>query len=143
MSDRPAFNQSIAGRLALEGVRAVGDLGLLAAAAPILARSPRGDGHTVIVLPGLAADDNSTHPLRAFLRALGYDVMGGGRGRTGGPDDDTRRGLADGLRRAQARRGQPVSLVGWSMGGIYARELASASPDSVRLVVTLGSPVLR
>ena len=143
MSNSRPFDHAMTGRLALEGVRAIGDMGLLAAAAPLLARSPRGDGHTVLVLPGLAADDNSTRPLRRFLGSLGYDVLGWGLGRNMGPDNETRRGLAEALQRAHARRNQPVSLVGWSMGGVYARELAGASPQSVRLVVTLGSPVLR
>jgi pimeloyl-ACP methyl ester carboxylesterase len=122
-------------------MRAVGDMGLLAAALPLLARSPRGDGHTVLVLPGLAADDASTRPLRAFLRTLGYDVLGWGLGRNLGPRRETRRGLVDALRAAHERRGRPVSLVGWSMGGIYARELARVAPHTVRQVVSLGSPV--
>jgi pimeloyl-ACP methyl ester carboxylesterase len=131
----------MAARWGLEGARAVGDIGLLAAAAPLLATSPRGDGHTVLVLPGLAADDASTRPLRGFLRTLGYDVLGWGLGRNRGWNLDTRRGLADALKAAYERRGTPVSLVGWSMGGIYARELARVSPQAVRHVVTLGSPI--
>jgi pimeloyl-ACP methyl ester carboxylesterase len=122
-------------------MRAVGDMGLLAVASPVLAMSPRGDGHTVLVLPGLAADDMSTRPLRGFLRWLGYDVLGWGLGRNVGPDAETRRGLGDALRAAYARRGQPVSLIGWSMGGIYARELVGTAPGVVRQVITLGSPV--
>jgi pimeloyl-ACP methyl ester carboxylesterase len=93
-----------------------------------------------VVLPGLAAGDGSTDPLRRFLRVLGYDVLGWGLGRNVGPTVDIRRGLADLVAAAYRRRQQPVSLVGWSMGGIYARELARQAPDAVREVVTLGSP---
>ena len=133
--------ETAAAKLALDGVRAVGDFGLLAAAAPVLARSPRGDGHTVLVLPGLTADDVSTQPLRQFLRLLGYDVRGWGLGRNRGPDAETRRRLAEVVRTAYEREGRPVSLVGWSMGGVFAREMARATPSAVRLVITLGSPV--
>ena len=71
--------------LALEAPRAVSELGLLAAATPLLARAPRGDGHTVLVMPGLGASDVSTRPLRRFLKSRGYDVHGWGLGRNAGP----------------------------------------------------------
>src|SRR3954451_524094 len=128
----------MASRLAMEGVQAVGDFGFLAAVAPVLARSPRGDGHTVLVFPGLGGDDQSTQVLRRFLRSLGYDVHGWGLGRNRGPDQETRRGLAQALRTAHGRREQPISLIGWSMGGVYARELAAANPHVVRQVITMG-----
>src|SRR5436305_999558 len=141
MPENRAFNRSM-GRMAQEGVQAVVDMGFLAAATPVLARAPKGDGHTVVVLPGLGGDDRSTQPLRGFLRSRGYDVRGWGLGRNLGPDRETRVGLAEALRSAYARRREPVSLVGWSMGGVYARELAAAQPYAVRQVITLGSPVL-
>jgi pimeloyl-ACP methyl ester carboxylesterase len=118
----------------------VGELGLLAACSPLLSLAPRGDGHTVLVMPGLGASDASTRPLRRFLKALGYDVHGWALGRNEGP---TRR-MLDGVGRRfldlHGRRGESVSLVGWSMGGIFARRLAHLNPDSVRQVITLGSP---
>lgn len=105
-----------------------------------LALAPRGDGHAVLVLPGLLATDMSTTPLRRFLGSLGYDVRGWSLGRNLGPTAP----ILDGLRRAIPQladsTGATLSLVGWSLGGIYARELAREFPTLVRRVVTLGSP---
>jgi pimeloyl-ACP methyl ester carboxylesterase len=138
MADAPVLPR--AALLALEAPRATGELGLLAAGAPLLAASPRGDGHTILVMPGLGASDLSTRPLRRFLRGLGYDVHGWGLGRNEGPTtvmlDRTGQRFLD----LHARRGESVSLVGWSMGGIFARRLARQNPDAVRQVITLGSP---
>src|SRR5437763_242339 len=100
MPDNRPVSRSMASRMAQEGVQAVVDVGFLAVAAPVLAMTPRGDGHTVLVLPGLGGDDQSTQPLRRFLRSRGYDVHGWGLGRNLGPDRETRIGLADALRRA-------------------------------------------
>jgi pimeloyl-ACP methyl ester carboxylesterase len=125
--------------LAAEGPRALGELVLLQAARPLLAGAPRGDGHPVLVLPGLGADDSSTIPLRRFLRRLGYRVHGWRQGiNVPSPEtiDRLRRRLAD----LRSRDPRPMSIVGWSLGGIYARGIARISPDAVRAVVTLGSP---
>ena len=136
----PSLSLSRPALLALEAPRAVGELGVLAAAAPLLAGSPRGDGHTVLVMPGLGATDVSTRPLRRFLRRLGYDVHGWQLGRNAGPTA----AMLDGVDRRfvdlHGRGGLPVSLVGWSMGGIFARRLARMNPEQVRQVITLGSP---
>jgi pimeloyl-ACP methyl ester carboxylesterase len=124
--------------LALEG-RALGELGGYYVSRPLLGRLPRGDGHPVLVLPGLGASDRSTRPLRAFLKGRGYAPYGWGLGRNVG-----RRGAGEYMvhtvRELQRGHGRKVSLVGWSMGGIYAREVARQVPDLVRLVITLGSP---
>jgi len=120
--------------------RAVLELGAFAATAPALQLLPKGDGHAVLVLPGLAATDESTRPLRWFLRTRGYDTHGWRLGRNRGPSTEVRSGLRDGLRALAARSGRPVSIVGWSLGGIYARELARHAPGAVRQVITLGSP---
>jgi pimeloyl-ACP methyl ester carboxylesterase len=126
--------------LAFEPSRAVGELGLLAATAPLLAASPKGDGHTVLVMPGLGASDLSTRPLRRFLKGLGYDVHGWGLGRNEGPSTRMLDGVGARFLDLHGRRGEGVSIVGWSMGGIFARRLARLNPDAVRQVVTLGSP---
>ena len=118
----------------------MGELGLLAAAAPLLARSRRGDGHTVLVMPGLGASDLSTRPLRRFLRTLGYDVHGWGLGRNAGPSTRMLDGVARRFTDLHGRDGKPVSIVGWSMGGIFGRRVARLNPESVRQVITLGSP---
>jgi pimeloyl-ACP methyl ester carboxylesterase len=126
--------------LALEAPRAVGELGLLTAAGPLLALSPRGDGHTVLVMPGLGATDVSTRPLRRFLRLLGYDVHPWLLGRNAGPTTVMLDGVDRRFAELHGRDGKPVSLVGWSMGGIFARRLARMNPENVRQVITLGSP---
>jgi pimeloyl-ACP methyl ester carboxylesterase len=125
--------------LAAEGPRALGELVWLQAARPLLASAPRGDGHPVLVMPGLAADDRSTVPLRRFLRGLGYRVHGWRLG-ANVPSQETLGRLRDRLARLRAQDARPMSIVGWSLGGIYAREIARTSPEAVRAVVTLGSP---
>jgi pimeloyl-ACP methyl ester carboxylesterase len=125
--------------LAAEGPRALGELAWLQAARPSLSGAPRGDGHAVLVLPGMGADDRSTIPLRRFLSRLGYRAHGWGLG-TNIPSGDIGPRLAERLEHLRAADPEPMSLVGWSLGGIYARRLARRSPESVRAVVTLGSP---
>jgi pimeloyl-ACP methyl ester carboxylesterase len=120
--------------------RAVADYGLYLAARPLLPRLPRGDGHPVLVLPGLLADDVSTRTLRAALRKLGYDVHGWGLGRNIGPTAACVTGMRDLVSHLADKHGKPVTIVGWSLGGIFARDLARRTPESVRQVVTLGSP---
>lgn len=121
-----------------EPVRGFLSMVALPFALPLLAQAPRGDGHTVYVLPGLLADDLSTWPLRRFLQHLGYDARGWGLGRNVGPTRTVVMGLPRLLEEAGANN--KVSLIGWSLGGIFARELARGNPDSVRQVITLASP---
>ena len=124
----------------LEQGRAALELTRFAPRRRALETAPRGDGHPVLVLPGLLAGDFSTVPLRRFLRALGYDARGWDLGVNVGPTDTVRRRLDDLLTATRAASERRVSLVGWSLGGIYARELARAHPDAVRSVITLGTP---
>lgn len=121
-----------------EPARGLADLASLLLAAPWLASAPRGDGHGVLVLPGLLASDSSTVPLRRFLGLLGYEVRGWDLGRNLGPTQAVLDGLPHALE-VLAEAG-PVSVVGWSLGGIFARELARERPEHVRQVITLGSP---
>jgi pimeloyl-ACP methyl ester carboxylesterase len=120
--------------------RAVADYGLYLATRPLVPRLPHGDGHSVLVLPGLLADDISTRALRTTLRRLGYDVHGWGLGRNIGPTAACVKGMRDLVDNLSDTSGRPVTLIGWSLGGIFARDLARRSPGSVRQVVTLGSP---
>jgi pimeloyl-ACP methyl ester carboxylesterase len=120
--------------------RAVADYGLYLAARPLVPSLPRGDGHAVLVLPGLLADDVSTRALRNVLRRLGYDAHGWGLGRNIGPTAACVKGMRDLVDHLADKHGKPVSLIGWSLGGIFARDLARRTPDSVRQVITLGSP---
>ena len=110
------------------------------AASPWFSTLPRGDGQPVLVLPGFLGDDASTLALRAVLRTLGYPTYGWELGRNHGPTDTVLDGMEDRLVRIAERHGRTVSVVGWSLGGIYARELARDHPEAVRQVVTLGSP---
>jgi pimeloyl-ACP methyl ester carboxylesterase len=107
---------------------------------PLLERLPRGDGHHVLVLPGFLASDRSTQPLRQLLRDLGYHPHGWRLGSNLGPTPEILGGL-DRLFDRLTAEGAPISIVGWSLGGIYARELAYTRPDAVRQVITLGSPI--
>jgi len=94
----------------------------------------------VLVLPGLIAGDATTVPLRRYLSRLGYLPHGWMQGVNLGPRVGViERCLAD-LGALRRRTGRKVSLIGWSLGGVYARELAKARPDDVRLVITLGTP---
>jgi len=104
---------------------------------------PRGDGHPVIVFPGLAADAHLTAPLRRFCEQMGYTMHDWGRGLNRGPSGDVQEWLEDlawhtcSLIESEGGKG---SLVGWSLGGIYAREVAKLIPHRVRRVITIGSP---
>jgi pimeloyl-ACP methyl ester carboxylesterase len=124
---------------ALEG-RAPFEFAATLAALPLLWRAPRGDGHPVLVLPGWLASDRSTRPLRWFLRDRGYHAHGWKLGRNLGPKPDVVAGLGDRFHALRKRHGRKLSLIGWSLGGIYARELGRRFPDDVRQVITLASP---
>jgi pimeloyl-ACP methyl ester carboxylesterase len=123
----------------LEG-RAPWEVAAMLAAMPWLKRLPRGDGHPVIVYPGLGATDITTAPLRGFLQDLGYSAYPWKQGFNFGP----RRGVLDAVRehvqRIASRHDHKVSLIGWSLGGLYAREMAKEFPKLARCVITLGSP---
>jgi pimeloyl-ACP methyl ester carboxylesterase len=123
----------------LEG-RALPELGAFLGALPLLGLAPHGDGHPVLVLPGLVASDVSTRPLRAFLKSRGYAVSGWRQGRNLGLRPGVQHAMVDLVQELNDAHGRKVSLVGWSLGGLYARQLAKMMPKSVRQVITLGSP---
>lgn len=123
-----------------EPFRGIADVSLMQIARPLLKRAPNGDGHGVLVLPGLLASDRSTSPLRKFLREHNYYVRGWRLGRNIGPSEAIIAGLPQATSDLVERTGGPVSVIGWSLGGIYARHLALNHPDLVRQVITLGSP---
>ena len=125
--------------LALEG-RGLFDLASFLPSLPLLMTAPRGKPQTVLVVPGLGADDRSTVPLRAYLKAMGHTVRGWGLDRSNRDPDFDLDALDRLIRSLASEGGQPVCLVGWSRGGILAREAARRDPERVRLVVTLGSP---
>jgi hypothetical protein len=125
--------------LLLEG-RAFAEYGKFLLAWPRLARLPRGDGHAVLVLPGFMASDVSTRPMRKLFKRLGYEARGWKLGRNMGAPPRVREAMRERLAELHRRTGRKVSLVGWSLGGVYARELARHAPEQVRRVITLGSP---
>ena len=101
---------------------------------------PRGDGHAVLVVPGFGAGDAATRPLRRALRALGYRAVGWQQGVNLGMRPAVKEALNVQLSALHERHG-PVSLIGWSLGGVIVRELARHRPQQVRRVFTLGSPI--
>jgi pimeloyl-ACP methyl ester carboxylesterase len=107
---------------------------------PLLMRAPKGDGHPVLALPGFLASDLSMAPMRRYLRELGYDTYAWRMGRNFGGVSSLRGALRDRLTEIHETTGRKVSLIGWSLGGIYARDLALQLPHMVRAVITLGSP---
>jgi predicted alpha/beta hydrolase family esterase len=109
-----------------------------------LLRSPPvarvGDGHAVVVFPGLATDGGALWPLRRHLKQAGFNAMDWGQGRNIGPRGELEAWLAALATSVRERAGPgPISLVGWSLGGFYARELAKRMPD-IRRVITIGTP---
>jgi hypothetical protein len=117
------------------------EIGAGLAARRWLSLGPRGDGHAVFVLPGLMAGDGSTQVLRDFLGDRGYRASGWGLGRNFGPRPGVEKAMLDTLDRMSDETGGTVSIVGWSLGGVYARALAATRPEAVRCVITLGSPI--
>lgn len=126
--------------LLLEG-RALAEYASLLLSWPLLHTLPRGDGHPVMIIPGFGATDISTRPLRRVLQRLGYSVYGWEQGRNLGMKTKIREGLRASLPRLHAKHGAKVSLIGWSLGGVFVREIARHQPELVRRVITLGSPI--
>ena len=114
----------------------------VAMAGPLVATAPRGDGHPVVVLPGLATDDTSTMPMRWLLRRLGYKTSGWDLGVNRGPTPRVTEGMGSLLDGLVAKYHQRVSIIGWSLGGAFALGLARRAPDDIRQVITLGSPLV-
>jgi pimeloyl-ACP methyl ester carboxylesterase len=126
--------------LLLAEVRGIFELNASLLLSPLLLQAPRGDGHPVLTLPGFLASDLSMAPMRRFLSELGYDTRTWRMGRNIGGVTRMRGALLDRLAEIHADAGRRVSIVGWSLGGVYARYLALEAPHMVRYVVTLGSP---
>lgn len=121
--------------------RAFIELGAFYAMRPLLSNLPKGDGHPVVVLPGFMASNNSTVPMRRLLAQLDYDAHGWDSGRNVLVNEALITRLEAQLERLYKDTGRTISLVGWSLGGVLARELAKLNPDLIRLVVSLGSPI--
>lgn len=120
--------------------RGILNIGSLLAAAPFLAAAARGPAQPVIVLPGMGGGDGSTLAIRRYLKLLGHQAHGWNRGRNVRPAGADLPGVAAQIRALRKETGKLVSLVGWSRGGIIAREATRLAPEAVRMVITLGSP---
>src|SRR6266480_2504569 len=126
--------------LLLAEVRGIFEFNASLMLSPLLMGAPRGDGHPVLTLPGFLASDLSVAPIRRKKKELGYDAYTWNMGRNVGGVSRMRLSLRDRLAEINAATGRKVSIVGWSLGGVYARDLALQAPGMVRSVVTLGSP---
>jgi pimeloyl-ACP methyl ester carboxylesterase len=130
-------------KLALEA-RTIVEAAGFALGFPLLQASPKGDGHPILVMPGFMAGDATTKLLRTFLNNRGYKAVGWGLGQNLGKYSDLENGcgvdIVNRLTELYEQHGEKVSVIGWSLGGIYARELARLHPEMVRSVITLGSP---
>ena len=133
---RPSIVRALA-----EPIRASGELAISVALLPFRRLLAAGDGHPVLVLPGFMASDRSTGALRRLLASLGYETYGWGLGSNVGPTERVIDELPGLLDRIVNTAGGSVSLIGWSLGGVYARQLTARTPNLVRSVVTLGTPV--
>ena len=102
-----------------------------------------GDGHPVVIFPGLGADGNSVATLRNHCRALGYDAFDWGQGFNTGPRgdlDDWLQVLKSQVLELLEGHTQPATLIGWSLGGLYAREVSKLIAPRIRQVITIGTP---
>ncbi len=116
------------------------EISTLLATFPALLRLPRGDHHPVLILPGFLASDQSTLPLRSYLLYMGYEPLPWTLGRNFGRIELFEKKLLAWFGRIAATYDTRISLIGQSLGGVYARNIAHRYPERVRQVITLGSP---
>jgi pimeloyl-ACP methyl ester carboxylesterase len=124
----------------LEG-RALIEMSLFPAFLPLLQGTPHGDGHPVLLVPGFTASDSTLVGLSVFLKSRGYHVETWGLGQNTGFKLKFSQALEQKVRFMHHKHGRKVSLVGWSLGGVYAFYAAHSAPECVRTVISLGSPM--
>ncbi len=124
----------------LEG-RGLLEMALLPASLPLLMEVPPGDGHPVLLVPGFMAGETTLIGLKLALQSKGYDVHTWGFGRNMGFRSKHANALPQKIRHLHYTTGKKVSLVGWSLGGVFSMYGAQNSMDCVRSIITLGSPV--
>lgn len=110
----------------------------------LLKNAPRGDGHPVITLPGYRSDDSAMLAMRRYLERWGYPAYPWGLGTNlgvGYQRVDYEKRMISRLESVVEKHGEPASLIGWSLGGVIAREVTKQRPELVRQIVTLGSPL--
>ena len=124
-----------------DGPRALADLAVLNLTAPLLRKLPPAKSQkSVMVIPGFLGSDRGNGPLIRFLRHLGYTAAGWGQGRNLGPESFSEISLRESMEPLIEAGNGRVTLIGHSLGGIYAREIARSEPEQVQQVITLGSP---
>jgi pimeloyl-ACP methyl ester carboxylesterase len=123
-----------------EAHRAVAEIISLRFSKQLLKRAPKGDGHPIMVLPGFLASDSYNAALRRYLTKRNYLVHGWGLGRNLGPQEGVLEALRERVKDLAEHYQGPISLVGHSLGGVFARELAKEHPELIRQVISLGSP---
>jgi len=109
---------------------------------PALATAPRGDGRKIVLLPGFTAPEFSMQPLALYLRYLGYEASTWGLGVNGGDVDPLTQEFGQNIAQMARQDDAPVTLIGWSLGGVIARETARLFGESVREVITMGTPLI-
>ncbi|MEJ8851202.1 alpha/beta hydrolase [Variovorax rhizosphaerae] len=120
--------------------RALAEFGVFMMSQPLQWLLPRGDSHAVIIIPGLVQSGVAVTPLRNALRRLGYDAHTWDQGRNLGFSKAELHSVREQAEELAGSTGKKVSIIGWSLGGIYARELAFEIPDVLRQVITLAAP---
>ncbi|MEM9263283.1 MAG: alpha/beta hydrolase, partial [Pseudomonadota bacterium] len=110
--------------------------------APILLGAPKGDQEPVLTIPGYLTGDASMAPLNRFLRFVNYRVYSSGIGLNRGKVDADVQRIGERVMSVRQKTGEPVTVIGWSLGGVLARELARLYEDDVRGVITLGTPII-
>jgi len=120
---------------------AVRELVRLPARKSALSGAPKGDGRTIVLFPGYSTADRFLYPLARFLRSRGHEVAGWGLGRNDGDVFGKIDRVRAHVSSLAEETGRPVSLLGWSLGGVFAREVARDAPEHVHHVVTLGTPL--
>ena len=140
-TEPPGIEPPSAALQLLEGRIGAESLTLALRMPALLRGAPRGDGSHVLVLPGFMANDASTSALRAFLNAIGWRTHGWGQGQNRGKMLTYLPPLTALIERYVEHQSRPMALVGWSRGGVLARELAREHPELVSQVITMGSPV--
>jgi pimeloyl-ACP methyl ester carboxylesterase len=124
-----------------DGPRALADAAILTMSSPLLRRlKPARHPQSVMVIPGFLGDDRGNAPLIKFLQRLGHTASGWGQGRNLGAQGFSQDQLRETMEPLIAAGNGKIALIGHSLGGIYAREIARAAPELVSQVITLGSP---
>ncbi len=106
----------------------------------LIVDEPQVASRPVMLLPGFGTHPARMKPLGRALEAAGHSVSDWGLGFNFGPSEDRFERLCERVVTMARKEGEPLVLVGWSLGGIFAREVAKAHPEAVRLVVTMGTP---